>query len=259
MSGGAAFRSKAWAAAGRPLLFGHRGASAHVTENTLAAFSRALDDGADGVELDVQLCSTGEVVVFHDDDLGRLGGRPERVTSLPLAALRTVALVGGGAIPTLAEALETCGGALVNVELKYDGVRPGGCRALVDAVATVVARGAAGPRVLISSFSPTALWLWRRRCPDVPAGLLFERPRPFHRPWPLRMDRLLPLLRPAAAHPQDCLCTPKTVAAWHARGYRVNVWTVDAPERMRALVAMGVDGIITNDPARARTALSLTP
>ncbi len=130
---------------------------------------------------------------------------------------------------------------------------------MVEAVAAVVARADAGARVLVSSFSPTALWLWRRRCPEVLAGLLFERPQPFHRPWPLRRDGLLPLLRPAAAHPQDCLCTPKAVAGWHARGYRVNVWTVDAPERIRALVAMGVDGIITNDPARARAALSLTP
>jgi glycerophosphoryl diester phosphodiesterase len=260
MAAGAAFRSKAWAAAGRPAVFGHRGASAHVTENTLAAFARALADGADGVELDVQLCSTGEVVVFHDDDLRRLGGRPDRVNRLPLAALREVRLAGGGAIPTLVEALESCGGnALFNVEIKYDGVRPSGCRALVDAVAAVVARADAGQRVLVSSFSPTALWLWRRRRPEVPGGLLFERPRPFHRPWPLRMDRMLPLLRPAAAHPQDCLCTPAAVAAWHAHGYRVNVWTVDAPERIRALAAMGVDGIITNDPARARAALSLTP
>lgn len=244
----------------RPRIFGHRGASALVTENTLAAFRRAIGDGADGVELDVQRCATGEVVVFHDDDLCRLAGRPERVARLPLAAVREVRLVGGGEIPTLAEALEACGpGAVVNVELKHDGVLPLGCRALVGAVADVVARANAARRVLISAFSPSVVWWWRRIRPDVPCGLLFEAPRRCHRPWPLRTEWLLPILRPAAVHPESRLCTRAAVGAWRRRGYDVNVWTVDDPARVRELAALGVSGIITNDPARALSVLSLTP
>jgi glycerophosphoryl diester phosphodiesterase len=259
MAVGAAFHEKL-AVASRPLVLGHRGASAACTENTLAAFAQAIADGADGVELDVQLCRSGEVVVFHDDDLRRLAGRPERVADVSLGQLRRVALPGGGTIPTLAEVLSLCGaGALVNVELKHDGILPASCRALVDAVAHEVARTDAAHRVLISSFSPAAIWLWRGRRPDVPCGLLFDVARPFRRPWPLRMDRLLPLLRPAAAHPQDRLCTPAAVAGWRRRGLAVNVWTVDDPARIRALAAMGASGIITNDPAGALRALSLTP
>jgi glycerophosphoryl diester phosphodiesterase len=242
-----------------PLVLAHRGASALETENTLAAFRRAMSEGADGVELDVQRCATGEVVVFHDDDLTRLAGRPERIDALSLAALRQVRLLPGGDIPTLAEALDACGPAgLVNIEIKHAGLFPAGCRALVDGVGEVVARADAGHRVLVSSFSPGAVWWWRKRRPDVPSGLLFERPRRFHRPWPLRTDCLLPLLRPSAVHPEDTLCTADNVARWQARGFAVNVWTVDAPERITALAAMGVDGIITNDPARARSALTLT-
>lgn len=244
----------------RPRVLGHRGASAHVTENTLDAFRRAMADGADGVELDVQRCATGEVVVFHDDDLRRLAGRPGSIARLPLAALREARLIGGGEIPTLAEALEACGpGALVNVELKHDGLLPWGCPALVDAVAEVVARANAARRVLISSFSPTAIWLWRRVRPDVPCGLLFQAPRRFHRPWPLHTDWLLPLLGPAAVHPESRLCTAAAVAAWQRRGYQVNVWTVDGAARLRELAALGVSGIITNDPARTLSVLSLTP
>lgn len=243
-----------------PLLLGHRGASAHATENTLAAFRRALTDGADGVELDVQRCQTGEIVVFHDDDLVRLAGRRERIGELSLATLREVRLRGGGDIPTLAEALESCGPeALVNVEIKADGLLPLGCAALVAGVSEVVARAGAGPRVLVSSFNPVALWLWRRHFGHVRSGLLFEEPRPFHRPWPLRMDRLLPVLRPSAVHPQHTLCTVQTVQRWHRRGYAVNVWTVDDPGRLQALADMGVDAIITNDPAAARSVLRLTP
>ena len=245
----------------RPLVLAHRGASRLEVENTLAAFRRAVADGADGVEVDVQRCATGEVVVFHDDDMSRLAGRPERLDGLSLAALREVRLAGGGGIPTLEEALEVCGPpVLVNVEIKCASVRPAGCRALVAAVADIVARAGAAQRVLVSSFSPVAVWLWARRCPDVPCGLLFDRPRPLHRPWPLRMDRLLPLLRPAAAHPEASLCTPEAVAGWRRRGYAVNAWTVDEPRRIEALAAMGVSGIITNEPARARAVIaSLAP
>jgi glycerophosphoryl diester phosphodiesterase len=247
----------------RPILLGHRGACAQVTENTIAAFRQALADGADGVELDVQRCATGEVVVFHDDDLVRLAGRPERIDRLPLAALRQVCLRGGGEIPTLAEALEACGPAgLVNIEIKYAGIGPWGCRALVAGVGETVARLGAEGRVLVSSFSPAAVWLWRRQHPRIPCGLLCERPRRFHRPWPLRTERLLPLLRPFAVHPEASLCTNEAVAAWRQRGYAVNVWTVDEPRRIEALARMGVTGLITNDPGRARAtldALALTP
>jgi glycerophosphoryl diester phosphodiesterase len=242
-----------------PRVLAHRGASTLETENTLAAFRRAMVEGADGVELDVQRCATGEVVVFHDDDLHRLAGRRERIAQLSLAALRQVRLLPGGEIPTLAEALGACGPAgLVNIEIKRSGLFPVGCRALVAGVAEVVARADAGSRVLISSFSPGAVWWWRKIRPDVPSGLLFERPRPFHCPWPLRSDSLLPVLRPFAVHPEHTLCTRDSVARWQARGFAVNVWTVDAPERMTALAAMGVSAIITNDPAGARSALTLT-
>jgi glycerophosphoryl diester phosphodiesterase len=248
------------AGAHSPVLLAHRGASALETENTLVAFRRAMREGADGVELDVQRCASGEVVVFHDDDLVRLAGRPERILDLPLAALREVRLRGGGEIPTLEEAIEACGpGALVNVEIKHEGAWPAGCRALVAAVEDVVARTRAEGRILISAFSPAVVWLWRKLRPDVPCGLLFERPRRFHRPWPLRTDWLAPVLRPAALHPADELCTPETVARWRRAGYAVNVWTVDAPARIEALAAMGVDGIITNQPAAARAALGAPP
>ena len=245
--------------ASRPLVLGHRGASAYVTENTLEAFQLAIADGADGVELDVQRCRTGEVVVFHDDDLSRLGGRPESVSELGLAELREVRLRGGGHIPTLAEALEACGPtSLVNVEIKYDRFLPGGCAALVTGVADVVARAGAGPRVLVSSFSPAAVWLWHRQNPSLPSALLVEAPRRFHRPWPLRAEWLLPVLSTAAVHPDNRLCRGDVVERWHRRGLAVNVWTVDDPARIRALAGMGVDGIITNEPASTLAALRLT-
>jgi glycerophosphoryl diester phosphodiesterase len=236
-----------------PLVIGHRGASARETENTAAAFRRARTDGADGVELDVLLAATGEVMVFHDDDLARLAGRPERVGDLPFQALREIRLPGGTTIPTLEEAVEACGpDLLVNVELKANQLDHGPIAALVEAVADVVERTASGTRVLVSSFNPWAVRLWMRRAPAVRAALLFERASML----PLRRAWLAPWLRPAALHPELVLCTPARVAAWRRRGYLVNVWTVDDPGALAACRRMGVDGVITNDPARARAALA---
>jgi glycerophosphoryl diester phosphodiesterase len=237
---------------GGPRIIGHRGASAHAPENSLAAFRRAEVDGADGVELDVLRCATGEVMVFHDDDLTRLGDRPERIEALSLAALREVRLKSGASIPTLDEALEACGDRLlVNVELKAAGVGWAEIRALVNAVASIVHRPGLRERILVSSFHPYAVAAWQRRLRDVPAGLLFEADAPVQ----LRRAWALPWLRPFSVNPQDVLCGVDAVRRWHRRGYQVNVWTVDAPVELRRLRAAGVDGIITNDPARTRTIL----
>jgi glycerophosphoryl diester phosphodiesterase len=235
-----------------PLIIGHRGASARAPENSVEAFAKARADGADGVELDVLLCRSGEVVVFHDDDLARLGGRPERVDALSLAALREVTLVSGARIPTLEEAFEACGpGLLVNVELKASGASGRVLAALVERVALILERTGTAARVLVSSFSPWAVRLWMRRAPSVPAALLFERQAPL----PLRGAWAAAWLRPSALNPEFALCTPPRVARWRARGYAVNVWTVDDPGAVRACRDMAVDGIITNDPARTRGVL----
>lgn len=237
-----------------PLVIGHRGASAQAPENSTAAFERAAADGADGVELDVLLCGSGEAVVFHDDDLSRLGaGRRDRIAALSLDALREVRLASGAAIPTLAEAFEACGGSmLVNVELKASGLSWVALGRLVAAVAAVAERAGMEGRVLVSSFHPGALWLWHRRAPRVPFGLLFERQAPI---W-LRRAWALGWLAPASAHPERVLCTAMALARWHARGYAVHAWTVDDGDELRRLRDLGVDGVITNDPGRARRALA---
>jgi glycerophosphoryl diester phosphodiesterase len=238
-----------------PLIIAHRGSSAIEPENSLAAFRQAAVDGADGIELDVLLCATGEAVVFHDDDLVRLAGRSERIADLSLTAIRDVRLMSGAAIPTLDEVFEQCGEALLlNVELKASGIAHAGCLALVDRVAGIVARAGASvsDRVLVSSFHPRVLAYWRRRAPRVPAGLLFEREAPL----PLRRAWALPWLRPFSAHPESVLCTPRAIRGWQRRGYRVNVWTVDDAVDVRRFARMGVDAIITNHPARSREALA---
>lgn len=234
----------------RPLVIAHRGASADAIENTLAAFRRARADGADGVELDVMRCATGEVIVFHDDDLVRLGGRAAATRALALAELRAIDLGGGERIPLLDEVLEELGPLVVNVELKSR--RRFADDGLAAAVADILARHDTGARALVSSFDPWLLARFARRAPAIATALLFAHDQSL----PLRRAWAAPLLRPRALHPEALLVDAGRVRRWHARGYAVNVWTVDAAAELRRLAALGVDGIITNRPTFARAVIS---
>ena len=237
----------------RPLVIAHRGASYAAVENTIAAFRLARQEGADGVELDVMRCGSGEIVVFHDDELSRLGGRDGMVRATPLAALREIDLGGGERIPLLDEVLEEVAELLVNVELKS---APSWRERAVDdglaaSVAEILARHDAGGRVLVSSFDPLLLARFRLRARAVPTGLLFahDQARPWRQAW------TAPLLRPTALHPESLLVDARAVDGWHARDLAVNVWTVDDPGELRLLAALGVDGVITNRPKFARAVL----
>jgi glycerophosphoryl diester phosphodiesterase len=241
-------------APGRPLVLGHRGASSEAPENTLAAFRLALAQGADGVELDVWRCATGEVVVAHDERTRRVAGADLSVPDAPLAALRALDVGAwkgerfrGESVPLLAEVLEALPGAVVNVELKSRGrdLR------LAEAVARVIARAGAGERVVVSSFDWRLLVAFRLAAPHVPVGLLFDGE---HR-WRLRLWAALRLLGPSAVHPDRRLVTEARARRWRARGLAVNVWTVDDPAEARALARLGVAAIITNVPGRTREAL----
>ena len=244
---------------GRPLVLGHRGASAEAPENTLAAFRLAMVQGADGVELDVWRCATGEVVVVHDENLSRVAGAPLRVPDSPLAALRALDVGAwrgerfrGERIPLLAEVLDALPGAVVNVELKSRGDRD---LSLAHAAADVIWKKGAGSRVVVSSFDWRLLAAFRLASPDVAAGLLFDGTRA----WRLRTFLGIRTLRPAAVHPDRALATDARVRRWSERGLAVNVWTVDEPADAERLARAGAAALITNTPATVRGALGLPP
>lgn len=232
----------------RPIVWAHRGVSAHATENTLAAFALAADHGADGIELDVMSCATGEVVVCHDDDLARLAGRPERVEHLPWSTLRAIPLHGGGTVPLLAEVLDASGDLLVNVELK--SVHPGRPSPTPAAVAALLIERRMIDRVVVSSFDPVALWQFHLAAPQVALGFLFELDVPA--PW----RAIGGLVGASSLHVRDDLCTPAAIAAWRARGFAIHAWTVDDAARLATLAADGIDGVFANDPRAARAALA---
>jgi glycerophosphoryl diester phosphodiesterase len=243
------------------LVWAHRGASRAAPENTLAAFRLAAELGADGIELDAQRCATGEVVVLHDESLGRTTGYAALLAETPLSKLRTLDAgtrfseqFRGERVPLLSEVLsETPRTLLVNVELKCDRTDD---RGLTAAAVAVVREQRAEERVLFSSFNPMCLWRARLLAPRVPRALLFERDSSFA----LRHALAAPALGAVALHPEDVLATAAAVRTWRRRGYRVAPWTVDDPVRAQALHEAGATGIITNVPdvivARFRAALS---
>ena len=234
-----------------PLVFGHRGASAYAPENTLMAFRRALDLGADGFELDVTLSADSVPVVIHDDTVDRTTDGSGPAASLTLAQLKRLGAgfrarfkdeFAGERIPTLEEVFAELGPrALINVELKQD---PSPERRLAEQVVALIHAHRLERRVLVSSFYYDNLRCVKQADAALPVGLLYapNEPGQVLRAW------LKPGVRPEAHHPYYRLVDALTMRWYRRRGYRVNVWTVNAETDVRRLMRLGVDGLITDRP-----------
>jgi len=221
-----------------PLIYAHRGASADHPENTLVAFAGAAEQGSDWVELDVHLAGDGALVVHHDPVYpdGRV------VEEHPGSARPDT-------VPVLAAALEACVGMGVNIELKV--TRP--AADLVDRVLALIAErrsGADTQPLCISSFDEAALHRVRMLDPTVDtAQLLFDLSGD-----PDAVQRAADA-GAVAINPWDPFVDAELVERCSALGLAVNPWTVDDRDRIIELAVMGVDGIITNTPALARSHL----
>jgi glycerophosphoryl diester phosphodiesterase len=236
----------------RPYVLGHRGARRRAPENTLRAFDLAMDEGADGVELDVRLDRDGDVVVIHDPTLARVtGGRdPRRVEDIGREELMGVDLGEGQRVPRLAEVLAWARGrgARVNVELKHDVSHRA---AFVYRVARLVRSEPRAPEWLIlSSFDPRLVAIVSRLAPFVPAGWLVEE----HTRVPGR-SFLERLVGASALHLQASLVTRARILPWQNEGLPVNVWTVNDPAEARRLDTLGVDALISDCPGEILAAL----
>ena len=232
----------------RAMVIAHRGASGHVPENTLAAFERAIADGADMIETDLHLSRDGVVVIHHDADLERLGveGEVRDRTAAELALLNAApGEEPGMAIPTLLDLLSECAPRIAfNLELKvgrkapYDGIEE-----LV--LREVESRGMMS-KMLFSCFDDGVLERLRALSakariavlvsPRAPRGI-FERAR--------RVDA-------EAINPHCLLVNEKLVREAHAEGIAVYPYTANEEAEITRLLDCGVDGVISNFPARLR-------
>lgn len=217
------------------MLLGHRGAPRQAPENTLPSFQAAMTAGLDGVELDVRRLLDGTLVVHHDAALP--DGRA-------VASLRRDQWPA--TLPTLDEALAWAAGAgaFVNVELKFEALRPDD---RVGRTLDAVRAHGLGTRVIVSSFLPTLLRAALEAAPDIDRALLVHRP---YRLGPLDLvPHVMRWCGCVALHPQAHLVTPALMAQARAYGWRVNTWTVNDAAQVAYLGALGVDGLIGDDPA----------
>jgi len=235
-----------------PVVFAHRGDSAHAPENTLAAFTMAADKEAPAIEFDVKLSADGHVIVLHDQSLERTTDGSGDVRNLPLAALRELdagarfpGQFRGERIPTLEEVFETVGKRLyMNVELTNYATP---LDRLVPKVVELVRKFGLEKRVLFSSFFPHNLVKAAKLMPDTPRGLLVWAGRMgwWGRAFGFRSDVY------AALHPHMSDISSGLVERVHAAGRRVHAWTVNAADDIKRLTSLGVDGLFTDDPALA--------
>lgn len=246
----------------RPRLFGHRGASAHYPENTIPAFQAAIAAGAPYLELDVWATRDGVVVAHHDETLLRLCGDPRGISDVTLPELKTLdagfgfspdglnrPCIGQGiTVPTLEEVFAAFPEAFFNIEIKQESPT-------IEArvLAAIEAAGVAD-RVLLAAEQDAIMQRLRQHCGPIPTSFSFGELATFFA-WlqeGCRGDYRPPgvaLQIPESWNGRP-LVTAETVRAAHALGLEVHVWTVNETDAMERLLAIGVDGLMSDYPER---------
>jgi glycerophosphoryl diester phosphodiesterase len=240
----------------RPLIIGHRGASAVSPENTTAAFREALEVGADGIEFDVRLTRDSVPVVIHDSTLRRTAGLSHRVVDLTWAEISKVdvgswfaASFANETVPSLAElfTLFQSKNSTLYLEMKCDSASEQ--RALTQACAKAIDEHALKERVIVECFQLPALRILKEIDPEIKTVALFEPA--FTNPSVLSDHRIIKQaldVGAAALALHHRLARESLVQKAKEAGLHVAVWTVDDPAWIERAKKIGIDALITNDP-----------
>ena len=232
-----------------PVIIGHRGASLHAPENTLAAFKLAMDQSAAAIEFDVKLTCDQHVVVMHDPGVARTTGGQGLVSKLSLDEIKRLDAgtwfssdFNGERVPTLKEVFDTVGRKiLMNIELT-NYTTPSD--PLVDRVIELVIQNGLEDRVYFSSFLATNLIKARKLLPGCGIGYLTSA-------GPARLLQLIfqpPPRSIDSLNPYYGAVSQRMINREHGLGRQILVYTVNDPDEMRKLFKLGVDGIFTDDP-----------
>jgi glycerophosphoryl diester phosphodiesterase len=245
-----------------PVNLAHRGASALAPENSLEAFRIAVEAGAGGLELDVHMTRDGHVVVIHDPTVERTTSGKGAISEMTIDELRALdAGYGfspdggrtrpyrgrGVRVPTLEEVLEEFPGVAVNIDIKaaYPGVEAAVLQVLRETDAWGRALVVSTPYATVKRFRKISGGHISTGASRWEIGVFYFLSR-------LRLERLLSpsydALQVPLRHRGIPLVTPRFVRAAHARGVRVDVWTINRADEMRRLLALGVDVIMTDRP-----------
>jgi glycerophosphoryl diester phosphodiesterase len=219
----------------------HRGHARAAPENTLSAMRKAIESGADYVEMDVQLTADGKVVLLHDRDLVRVAGVARRLDELSYEEVRQLDVgswfdpaFSGEHVPTLAEVIDLCRGKVrLNIEMKFFGPD----RRLARRVAEIVREQNVEPDCLVTSLNYDALQEAKRHNPHLRTGLTVAH----------SLGDVSRLEVDALSVRADFL-SDEVLRAARRHGREVHVWTVNDAREMTRLMKRGVDNIITSDP-----------
>jgi glycerophosphoryl diester phosphodiesterase len=232
-----------------PWVIAHRGASGHAPENTFAAFQRAVELGGTFIETDLHVTRDGRFVAIHDDTVERTTNGSGDVRNFTLDELREVdagmwfdRTFMGERIPTLEEVLEfsRVHDVVFYLELKYAAVW-----GMDHALVAALQKAQSAPRTIVISFDPATLTPLRRLDPSIMTGLLVEDAKP---------DCIQAAIDLGARQlcPKVSSVTPGLVEKAHRSDLQVVAWTANTLADMRAMMAAGVDGIMTDFPDRLR-------
>lgn len=248
---------------GRKVLnIAHRGLERKAPENTIAAFKMALDEGADGFELDVQLSKDGKVVVMHDLSVDRTTNGSGKVKNKTVQELKQMdagswfdPAFQGEKIPTLEEVFQKLPKtAVIDIELKNANISP----ALSREVVKIIHGHNASDRAFIAAYNPLALWYVRRYSRTIRRKIigLFEGTDPSKSPinrFPLILHRkskkiLIWFVRPEIIDTHHENLTQQLVTRFKKKGFIVMVSILESCSDMQKVIRFGVDIIINRNP-----------
>ncbi|MBH0009412.1 glycerophosphodiester phosphodiesterase family protein [Salinibacterium sp. SWN1162] len=228
-----------------PRVFAHRGLALDAPENTMLAFAKAVAAGVQFVETDVHVSFDGVAVVAHDPSLSRVAGRAIKVEQLTMAELRRIDLGDGQGFCALADALDAFPETRFNVDVKTKGAVLPVSRAIRDLKAV--------DRVLVTSFDEARRAATVEQLPGIASSASARR---FLMALVSAKAGISPAMRRALSGlvaiqvPEKALglrvTTQRMISRVHDLGLEMHVWTINEPQRMRHLLDLGVDGIVTD-------------
>lgn len=224
----------------KPLNIGHRGAMGHETENTIASVEKALELNVDMIEIDVFVIKSGELVVFHDEILDSLTDTSGNIEDFTWEELQKVVVKGNHHIPTLAEMIETISQKVpLNIELKGKNT----AKPTFELLQTFYEKGWKKDDFVISSFLWDELETFRKLDAEIAIAVLTEEN-------PVDAIAMGKKLKAVAINPWWKTLTEENVKQLHEEGFKIYTYTVNEPEDIKNVTALGVDGIFCNFPER---------
>jgi glycerophosphoryl diester phosphodiesterase len=223
------------------MCIGHRGAAGHAPENTISSFKKALELGADMIELDVHVCKTGEVMVIHDEKVNRTTNGKGFVAKKTLGELKELRIKKTEKIPTLVEVLDLIDGKCqVNIELKGKGTAKPTNRIIKKYVAK---KNWSYQDFLISSFDYSRLIKIKELDPKLRISVLIKKSRK-------RIIELAERLNAYSINLSVKSLKKSLIEEAHKKRFKIFAYTVNKPKDIMKMKELGIDGIISDFPDR---------